>query len=60
MGVKKGALLFRQGIPIMFKYTCKSIRIMQTQSPNTTLSVNFEAVEVYGILIFANLGVTSF
>jgi len=33
---------------------------MQTQSPNTTLSANFEAVEVYGILIFANLGVTSF
>jgi len=30
---------------------------MQTHSPKkTTLSVNFEAAEVNGILIFANLG----
>jgi hypothetical protein len=29
---------------------------MQTHSPNTNLSVNFEAVEVYVILIFANFG----
>jgi hypothetical protein len=33
---------------------------MQAYSPNTILSVNFEAVEVYGILISANLGVMSF